>query len=118
MVWRALILSLAMGTAGLARAASPPMVQLDTHDSAALAKIMATMPKPEYPLAARARGVTGYGVFHIWFHQETGVPDHIDIVRSTGSKLLDDAAVAGLRRWRAKPGRVSHMKVPITFSMP
>jgi len=93
------------------------MVHLDTHDATALAQIMLSMPKPDYPLAARARHITGYGMYDVWFHLETGLVSHVDIIRSTGSRLLDDAAVRRLRQWHAKPGRVSHAKVPITFSM-
>jgi TonB family protein len=36
---------------------------------------------------------------------------------STGSPVLDNAAVAGFRRWRFKPGTVSKVKLPITYTL-
>jgi len=36
---------------------------------------------------------------------------------STGSPVLDNAAIAGFRRWRFKPGTASQVKIPITFTM-
>jgi TonB family protein len=36
---------------------------------------------------------------------------------STGSLVLDNAAVSGFRRWRFKPGTVSRVRSPITFTM-
>ena len=100
-----------------AAATAADEVRLDTHDEQAVARLMVRMPKPEYPLGARAKRIVGHGIYHLWFRPETGVITHIDILRSTGSKLLDDAALRAFRQWRAHPGAVSHMKVPITFSM-
>jgi len=36
---------------------------------------------------------------------------------STGSPILDDAALSAFRRWRFAPGTVAQMKSPITFTM-
>jgi TonB family protein len=78
---------------------------------------MQATPELDYPIAARARHITGHGVFDIWFHIETGVATRVNILRSTGSKLLDDAIVKGFYRWRAKPKTVRHMQVPVSFVM-
>jgi TonB family protein len=82
-----------------------------------LDQLMLAAPKPEYPVGARARHITGHGVFDVWFRSETGVVTHVDVLQSTGSKLLDDAAVKGLSGWRAKPGKLSHMHIPVNFTM-
>jgi TonB family protein len=97
--------------------ASTNAVRWDSQNSAAIARLMINAPRPEYPVEARARHITGYGVYDIWFRPKNGVVTRIDIVRSTGSKLLDQAALRAFRQWRARPGVVSRMKVPITFSM-
>jgi TonB family protein len=36
---------------------------------------------------------------------------------STGSLVLDNAAVTGFRRWRFKPGTISKVKLPITYTL-
>ena len=36
---------------------------------------------------------------------------------STGSSILDNAALSSFRQWRFKPGTKSMIKVPITFTM-
>ena len=98
MITRTLIICSIAAALSAVHAAAPEMVRLDMHDAKALAQIMVSMPKPDYPLAARARHMTGYGVYDVWFHLDTGVVSHVDIIRSTGSKLLDDAAIRGLRQ--------------------
>ena len=114
MIARLLIVTYAVGLIG-ASATATDGVRVEGHE--ALAKIMVTTPTPDYPLSARAKHITGHGIYDIWFHVDTGIVSHVDIVSSTGSKLLDEAAVRGLRQWRARPGLVSHAKVPITFRM-
>jgi len=36
---------------------------------------------------------------------------------STGAQILDDAAVSAFRGWRFKPGTVSKVRLPITFTL-
>src|SRR5258708_6758806 len=36
---------------------------------------------------------------------------------STGNPILDNAALSAFRQWRFKPGSVSKVKIPITFTM-
>jgi TonB family protein len=78
---------------------------------------MLAMPEPEYPVEARAHHITGSGVFDVIVRTETGAVTQVKILRSTSSKLLDGAAVKALLRWRARPGLISHIKVPINFIM-
>jgi TonB family protein len=93
--------------------AAQPRVNLPSVQS-----FMVSMPWPEYPAEARAKHITGSGKFDVIVRSETGVVIRVDIIRSTGSKLLDDAAVKALSRWRARPRtKLAHITVPVTFGM-
>ena len=61
-------------------------------------------PKPEYPVQARAHHVTGEGMFMMRVQRKSGRVKNVEIIHATGSKMLDDAAIQGLYRWRFKPG--------------
>lgn len=74
-------------------------------------------PRPEYPLEARARRWTGGGVVVMEVDSTTGKVTTATMVRSTGHKILDDAAVAAFRRWSFKPGTVTRVTTPIRFTL-
>jgi TonB family protein len=74
------------------------------------------MPRPAYPLEAREKRITGRGMYQVLFRPETGVVTRVTVLESTGSKLLDQAAITALSQWRARPGRISRMHVPFTFT--
>lgn len=80
--------------------------------------------KPEYPAEERRAGIEGTVSLKIVI-LENGKPGDIEVVRSSGSELLDNAAVEALRKWRFSPafnketgrpmkGRVT---VPIKFEL-
>jgi|SRR5206468_12547872 len=79
--------------------------------------VMLSQPRPEYPVNARTKHITGRGVFDVTVRADTGAVKQVKILQSTGSKLLDDAAVKALSSWRARPGMVSHIQVPVNFTM-
>jgi TonB family protein len=74
-------------------------------------------PRPEYPYEARRQKITGDGIAVLTIDQNTGDVIRVTISKSTGNPLLDDATLAGLRRWRFKPGTVSMVICPITFAL-
>jgi TonB family protein len=74
-------------------------------------------PKPEYPYEARSRRVTGSGVCVVTVDPGSGSVTDATMAQSIGSPILDNATVSGFRRWRFKPGTVSKVKIPITFTM-
>jgi TonB family protein len=74
-------------------------------------------PRPEYPYEARRQRITGDGVVAMIVDPVTGNVSDVSILRSTGSPFLDSAAVTGFRRWRFKPGTVSSVTCPITFTL-
>jgi periplasmic protein TonB len=80
-------------------------------------KIAVSHPKPQYPAEARRRRITGNGLFHLHVSYATGDVTSVGILTSTGHRILDDAAVESLKRWKFRPHSVIGMKVPITFSI-
>jgi len=82
------------------------------------AKVLAvSAPRPEYPYEARRQRITGAGIVSMSVDSASGQVTDVAIVRSTGSPFLDNAATAGFRRWRFKPGTVSPVTCPITFTL-
>ena len=78
-------------------------------------RLMLAAPQPEYPPEALAKLIQGTGIYDVWIRPKTGIVTRVDIVRSTGSKLLDDAAVKSLWQWRARANVLSRISVPIRF---
>jgi len=81
-------------------------------------KALATYaPRPQYPYEARARRQTGAGVAILVVEPSTGVVKNAEMAISTGHKILDNATLSAFRQWRFRPGTVSMVKIPITFTM-
>src|SRR5213080_3923792 len=81
------------------------------------AKALATYaPRPQYPYEARSRHVTGSGVCVVEVGSSGSVTS-ASMAQSIGSPILDNAATSAFRQWRFKPGSVSKVKIPITFTM-
>ena len=59
-------------------------------------------PKPVYPLLARQRGQEGEALLRVSV-DAAGRVLAVDVERSSGFSLLDDAAVKGVRQWRFRP---------------
>jgi TonB family protein len=74
-------------------------------------------PKPEYPEAARANGLEGSGVFLLHVGRD-GTVKLVDVLKSTGHRILDRAAIAAFQQWRFRTD-IEHtpfVKVPMTFT--
>jgi TonB family protein len=101
----------------------PPIVKVKGSatsglQSLSLARINAlSAPRPEYPYEARRQKVTGNGIVIMMIDFVTGRVIDVIMEESTGSLVLDNAAKTGFRRWRFKPGTVSRVRSPITFTM-
>lgn len=75
-------------------------------------------PRPDYPYEARRQRITGSGVIMMEVDRGTGKVTEAHMLLSTGSVILDDAALYAFRRWRFMPGTTaSPVKIPITFTM-
>lgn len=86
--------------------------------SVGAAKVAAlNAPRPDYPYEARRQHATGSGVAVLYIDQATGVVTSVSMTQSTGNAILDNATVSAFRRWRFKPGTISAVRTPITFTM-
>ena len=74
-------------------------------------------PRPQYPYEARARRIAGAGEAVLAVDLNMGVVTKAEMARSTGSPILDNAALAAFRQWQFKPGTVWKVRIPITFTM-
>jgi protein TonB len=74
-------------------------------------------PRPQYPYEARSRHITGSGVISVDVDPGSGNVTSASVASSIGSPVLDNAAVSAFRQWRFRPGTVSKVRIPITFTM-
>src|SRR6266700_7950338 len=74
-------------------------------------------PRPPYPYEARSRKIMGSGVITVNVDPATGDVTNASVTQSMGSSILDDAAVSTFRRWKFRPGSVSKVRIPITFTL-
>jgi protein TonB len=93
-----------------------PLVEA-RHDVATLDN-----PRPPYPLAARRLGQQGRVVLRAHVDAD-GRCEELRLAASSGHRLLDDAALATVRRWRFLPATragiavASWVEVPIAFRL-
>jgi protein TonB len=79
-------------------------------------------PKPEYPTLAKSREWQGKVLLRVKV-TATGLSDEVEVDRSSGHDILDDAAIDAVKQWRFTPARrgdtaiVSSVIVPIVFSL-
>ena len=111
---RFLLITAFLGLIFTALAQSPSLDTFGVRKAKALA-IYA--PPPKYPTDERRRRPTGRGIVLIDVDQKTGWVTAARMQKSTGSKLLDDAALEAFRRWRFRRGTVRHVHSPITFTV-
>src|SRR6266852_3544849 len=82
------------------------------------AKALATFaPRPQYPYEARSRRIMGSGVCVVTVDTASGSVTDATMAQSIGNSILDNSAVSAFRQWRFRPGTVSKVKIPITFTM-
>ena len=74
-------------------------------------------PRPQYPYEARSRRIMGSGVVVANVDPGSGNVTSATMAQSVGNPILDNAAVSAFRQWRFRPGTVSKVRIPITFTM-
>lgn len=94
--------------------AGPPAGPMSMSSAKAVA---ISAPRPEYPYEARRSKLTGSGVCVMTVDSSTGAVTSAEMATSTGNAILDNAATSAFRRWRFRPGTVTKVRTPITFTM-
>lgn len=100
------------------RKARPPSLAGGTTVSLRSVKAMvAYAPRPVYPYEARRQRVTGSGVALLTVDQTSGIVTDVIMMQSWGNAILDNSTLDALRRWRFRPGSVTKVQVPITYTL-
>jgi protein TonB len=79
-------------------------------------------PPPPYPDLAKQMRQEGIVMLSVDVNKE-GEPVNIEIIQSSGYRLLDQAALKAVRHWKFQPGRIgdlavdSKVTVPIRFQL-
>lgn len=79
-------------------------------------------PKPPYPELARKRGQEGLVLLHAEVNAQ-GEPVKVEIQKSSGYPLLDQAALKTVRKWRFRPpqengeSRPGNLVLPVEFKL-
>lgn len=82
------------------------------HPPALLARV-----RPQYPHAARQRGINGLVVLEAILDTQGRIGRDIKVLQSVPD--LDEAAVTALRQWRFEPARDEHgRRVPVILEVP
>ncbi|MEH6357844.1 MAG: energy transducer TonB [Pseudomonadales bacterium] len=77
---------------------------------------------PKYPTVARKRGQQGTVWLEIWL-DEWGMQSKLSIMQSSGTRVLDKAALQAVSDWRFKPhqingqGIASRVRIPVEFAL-
>ncbi len=101
----------------LSRIPKPPRQPSTTTAPRSARALAVHAPLPAYPYEARRARTTGEGVAVLSVDPATGHVLSVAMTRSTGSAVLDDAAISGLRRWRFRPGTPAQVRCPITYTL-
>jgi protein TonB len=97
--------------------APEPVVEAPSFNAAYL-----NNPKPVYPLAARRRGIEGRVLVRAEV-QADGSCSRAELKKTSGSELLDQAALEAVRKWHFVPAKkgsqaiTAWVEVPITFKL-
>ena len=100
------------------RKARPPSFIGGTTPS--LRPVKATVayaPRPVYPYQARRQRVTGSGIALLTVDQASGTVTDVRMAQSCGNVILDSSTLDAFRRWRFKPGGVTQVEVPVTYTL-
>lgn len=86
------------------------------HSAPAL-PVLLVSPQPTYPVEAEKNAVTGVVVFDAVVH-ENGTIHRLTAIKSSGSPLLDQAALKAVKTWRFSTSpHKSHHTIPVHFRL-
>ncbi len=89
------------------KSASPPVaVAAPVKTSVSLdASYVASNPKPPYPAMARRLGEEGTVFMRVLVSAE-GLADKVELKKTSGSQILDQAALDTIKKWKFNPARI------------
>jgi TonB family protein len=70
---------------------------------------------PVIPPEAKAEHLSGSGVILLHVRPD-GTVEKAEVARSSGHKILDDAALAAFSQWQFIPGKFNKATIPFTFT--
>ena len=94
-----------------------PPAQTTVDMAPGSAPVALETPPPRYPAAALRRGESGEVLLRIDVDAGGRVAG-VDVVRGSGSRTLDRAAISAVRDWRFRPGQREGQPVPGTVNVP
>ncbi len=74
-------------------------------------------PPPRYPRTARRRGAQGTVILSVYVDAQGRVAN-LWIFESSGFRVLDNAALEGVKKWSFEPGRKGDTKVAMWVNVP
>lgn len=74
--------------------------------------------RPEFPAEAQAQRLEGSGIFVLHLQHSNGRVRAVEVQKSTGHKILDDAAIAKFMTLQFNLQTVATVKIPVEFKMP
>ena len=89
--------------------AKPPVVHSD-------ADYVTHFEQPEYPVQARLSALQGAGLFALHIRPD-GTVESVEIIKSIGNTMLNQAAINALRQWRFRPNTIKVARIPIIFTI-
>jgi TonB family protein len=72
---------------------------------------------PDYPYAAARNRIAGRGTYRA-FVEPSGKVSRVIVIKSAGSRDLDEAVVRAALNWRAHPGKKLEVDFPMAFVPP
>ena len=77
----------------------------------------ANNPYPQYPNRARRRGLEGGLILRVTVNIR-GKPSAIEVIKTSGHKILDNAAVKAVRNWQFQPAKKGEKPVKASVNLP
>jgi protein TonB len=74
-------------------------------------------PPPQYPELAKQMRQEGIVMLSVDVNKE-GEPVNVEIIQSSGFRLLDQAALKAVRHWKFQPGIIANIPVESTVTVP
>ncbi len=97
--------------------ASDLVMEGPAHGSANVTLAYESMTEPRYPPDAKRRGEQGVVLLRVRVGSN-GMPQQVDVARSSGSFRLDRAAREAVLRWRFRPVQVDGRAIPAEGLVP